>query len=165
MFPVLVPLFPVESSHCQTSDFRSIKKGGNGNDGSPYELPGRRRSIPRKANGKRVLMLGRIRELALYRAAVLRDRGFDVATPESPQEAIAAIRKGAFDVAVLSYTLSNDMVQEFAAMVREYCADCPLVAISAAGRLDREIGPDEMVNADDGPEALLAALRRVTRHN
>jgi ActR/RegA family two-component response regulator len=110
-------------------------------------------------------MFGRIRELALYRAAVLRDRGFEVATPESREEAIAAIRKGGFDIAVLTYTLSNEVVKEFAELVREYCPDCPLVAISNSGGIDREIGPDEMVNADDGPDALIAALRRVTRQN
>jgi ActR/RegA family two-component response regulator len=104
-----------------------------------------------------------MRELALYRAAVLRDRGFDVATPTGREESIAAIRKGGFDIAVISYTLSNDMVKELAELIREYCPDCPLVVISGSKRMDREIGPDEMVNADDGPAALLAALRRVSR--
>jgi DNA-binding NtrC family response regulator len=106
-------------------------------------------------------MFGRIRELALYRAAVLRDRGFEVTTPHSVEEAIAAIRKGGFDIAVLTYTLSNETVQQLAELVREYCPDCPLVAISNSRRMDREIGPDAMVNADEGPEALIAALRRV----
>jgi DNA-binding response OmpR family regulator len=49
-------------------------------------------------------MIGRIRELALYRAEVLRARGFEVATPESQEEAVAAVRKGTFDIAVLTYT-------------------------------------------------------------
>ena len=110
-------------------------------------------------------MFGRIRELALYRAAVLRDRGFEVITPQTRDEAIAAVRKGGFDIVILTYTLSNEMVQELAEMVREYCPDCPLIAISNAGRVDREIGPDEMVNADEGPEALIGALRRVSRQN
>jgi len=56
-------------------------------------------------------------------------------------------------------------VKEFAELLREYCPDCPLVAISDSGRIDREIGPEEMVNADEGPEGLIAALRRVTRRN
>lgn len=136
----------------------------NGSD-SPNASPNRRRSVQRKTYGNRVLMFGRIRELALYRAAVLRDRGFEVTTPETREEAIAAIRKGGFDIAVLTYTLSNEMVKEFAELVREYCPDCPLIAIASGGHIDREIGPDEMVNADDGPAALLGALRRVTRQN
>ena len=108
-------------------------------------------------------MFGRIRELALYRAEVLRDRGFEVATPDSREEAIAGIRKGNFDVAILTYTLPNDIVQELAQLVREHCPECPLIAISNNTRMDREIRPDVMVNADDGPNALIAALRRVTR--
>jgi DNA-binding response OmpR family regulator len=121
--------------------------------------------VRRKAHGNRVLMFGRIRELALYRAAVLRDRGFEVNAPRSREEAITAIRKGNFDIVVLTYTLSNETVKELAELVREYCPDCPLVAISNSCRIDREIGPDAMVNADDGPEALIAALRRVRNQN
>jgi DNA-binding NtrC family response regulator len=103
--------------------------------------------------------------LALYRAAVLRDRGFEVLTPASRDEAVAAIRKGGFDIAVLTYTLSNETVQELSELIREYCPECPLVAISSSGKIDREIRPDEMVNANDGPAALIAALRRVSRPN
>ncbi len=111
-------------------------------------------------------MFGRIRELALYRAAVLRDRGFEVATPHTHEEAISAIRRGNFDTVVLSYTLLNEEVKELAQMVREYCPECPIVAIvSDRRRLDREIGPDAMVNADEGPDALLAVLRRICRAN
>ena len=111
----------------------------------------------------RVLMIGRIRELALYRAVVLRDRGFDVSTPETHEDAVAAIRKGGFDIAVLSYTLSNDEVQELAELIHEYCPDCPVIAISSNQRIDRTIRPDEMVNADEGPAALIAALNKVRR--
>jgi DNA-binding response OmpR family regulator len=110
-------------------------------------------------------MFGRIRELALYRAEVLRGSGFEVMTPDSREEAIAAIRKGNFDLAILTYTLPNDIVQELAQLVREHCPECPLLAISNNTRMDREIRPDVMVNADDGPSALIAALRRVTRTN
>lgn len=146
-------------------EFPAFLRGRGSKSGSPYEFPDRRRWVRRKAHGNRILMFGRIRELALYRAAVLRDRGFEVATPETREEAMAAIRKGGFDIAVLTYTLSNEMVKEFAEMIREYCPDCPLIAISNTGHIDREIGPDAMVNADEGPEALLAALRRVARQN
>ncbi len=142
-------------------------RSGNIRDsGSPFEVPDRGGWPRRKTRGNRILMLGRIRELALYRAAVLRDRGFDVATPHSHDDAISAIRRGNFDIAVLSYTLPNDEVKHLAELVREYCPECPVVAIVAdRRRLDREIGPDAMVNADDGPDALLAALHRVRRPN
>lgn len=110
-------------------------------------------------------MFGRIRELALYRAEVLRDRGFQVTAPENLEEAIAAIRKGGFDIAVLTYTLSNTTVLELSELIREYCPDCPVVVISGNKCTDREIRPDEVVRADDGPAALVAALRRITRSN
>ncbi len=120
----------------------------------------------RKSRGNRVLMFGRLRELALYRAAVLRDRGFEVTTPQFHDDAASAIRNGNFDTVVLSYTLPNDEVKELAQLVREHCPGCPIVAIVAdRRRLDREIGPDAMVNADDGPDALLAALHRLRRTN
>jgi len=139
-------------------------RGKNGHS-SPQEFPERRRVTRRTTKGNRVLMYGRIRELALYRAAVLQDRGFSVMTPETLEEAAAAIRQGGFDTVVLTYTLPNEVVQELAELVRQYCPDCPLVVISNDRRIDREIAPDQMVKANDGPSALLAALRKVTRQN
>lgn len=142
-----------------------IERRSRDSSAAAYELPERRRAAVRRAKGNRILMFGRIRELALYRAEVLRDRGFEVATPESREEAIGAIRKGTFDIAILTYTLSSETVQELAELVREYCPGCPLIAISSNTAMDREIRPDVMVNADDGPAALLSALRRVSQKN
>ena len=135
------------------------------NSGRPRKAPEQTGIHRRRAKGNRVLMFGRIRELALYRAAVMTDRGFEVTTPETQQQAIESIRKGGFDIAVLSYTLSNDAAQELAELVREYCPECPLIAISNNQTVDRIIDPDAMVNADDGPAALIAALRRLTGLN
>ena len=132
---------------------------------APFDQPERRNPVPRRTVGRRILMFGRIRELALYRAEVLRGSGFEVIAPGSREEAIAAIRKGNFDLAILTYTLPNDIVQELAQLVREHCPECPLLAISNNTRMDREIRPDVMVNADEGPSALIAALRRVMRTN
>ena len=139
-------------------------RGKNGHS-SPPEFPDRRGLTRRTTQGNRILMYGRVRELALYRAAVLQDRGFSVMTPETLEEATAAIRKGGFDTVVLTYTLPNEVVQELAELLRQYCPDCPLVVISNDRRIDREIAPDQMVKANDGPSALLAALRKVTRQN
>ena len=150
--PATLSFFPV---------LRSERR--NAGKPAPSVQPERRSPVPRRTAGRRILMFGRIRELALYRAEVLRDRGFEVATPDSREEAIAGIRKGNFDVAILTYTLPNDIVQELAQLVREHCPECPLIAISNNTRMDREICPDVMVNADEGPSALIAALRRVTR--
>jgi CheY-like chemotaxis protein len=111
----------------------------------------------------RILMVGRIRELALYRAEVLRHAGFEVRTPEDIEAARAIIERGDLDVAVLSYTLPNNTVQEIADQVREHCPDCPIIAIAESGRVDRRIAPEAIALAADGPPGLLSALDRVLK--
>jgi hypothetical protein len=124
-----------------------------------------KRQMQKRTLGRGVLILGHIRELALYRAEVLRAHGFSVATPHTEEEMKAAIRRGNFDVAVLSYTLPSDTVEEMAELMREYSGECALVAITDTGRVDRKISPDAVVLADDGPDALIEALHRITRSN
>ncbi|MBV9183585.1 MAG: response regulator [Acidobacteria bacterium] len=116
-----------------------------------------------KRRRNRVLIVGRMRELALYRAEVLRQAGFEVRTPENEEEAIAIVKGGDFDVAVFSYTLPSETVQEMAELVREHCSDCPIVAIAETNRVDRRIAPDAIALAADGPPGLLGALRRVVK--
>ena len=115
----------------------------------------------RKTGGRRVLLIGRFRELALYRAEVLRMHGFRVSTPATLAGAMDAVRRREFDIVVLSYTLPSDLVEELAEQVRQYCPSCPLIAISDNRSIDKKIFPDETAFAEDGPAALIAALRRV----
>ena len=117
----------------------------------------------RKTAGRRVLLIGRFRELALYRAEVLRVHGFQVSTPATVAAAMDTIRRREFDIVVLSYTLPSDVVEELAEQVRQYCPCCPLIAISDNRRVDRKIFPDAIAFAEDGPAALIGALRRVSR--
>ena len=114
-----------------------------------------------KKSANRVLMLGRLRELALYRAEVLRHHGFQVLLPDSEEDAIAAIREGGFDVAVLSYTLPDTAIQHFAELLRQHHPACPILAIAQTMRPDRRIEPDSVVLGDKGPAELVSALRRV----
>lgn len=120
-------------------------------------------SQDRKTEGRRILLIGKLRELALYRAEVLRMHGFSVNTPRTLAAAMEIIRRREFDIVVLSYTLSSDVVEEIAEQVRQYCAACPLIAISDTRCFDSRILPDQTVFADDGPAALIAAVRRVCR--
>ncbi len=135
--------------------------------------PNLRRSANRRARGRsskqgntrqsarnRVLLFGSIRELALYRAEFLRRSGFHVLTPSNVEEAVSTIENGEFDAAILTYTLPDYLVQELAERLRQVCPDCPLITISQTGRSDRRIQPDAVVLADDGPKALLHAVRR-----
>lgn len=112
------------------------------------------------ARAKRVLLFGRLRELALYRAEVLRQNGFHVITPSNRAEAVAAIESGELGAVILSYTLSSETVEEMAELIKQKCPECALIAISQTGLVDRKIAPDEVVIADHGPAALLAALER-----
>jgi len=93
----------------------------------------------------------------------LRCEGFSVIFPSSKREALAAIQKRDFDAVLLSYSLSSDTAEELAELVRQRCPGCPLVVITANGRSDSRIQPDEMVLAEENPQAMLVALRRVER--
>jgi hypothetical protein len=136
-----------------------------GRDRSAHPRQPRLKERPneKSTTGNRVLLIGRLRELALYRAEVLRTHGFRVLTPSTTTEAMEVIRRSQFDIAVLTYTLSSEVVEELAEQIRQYCSDCPLIVISDTHRIDKKIYPDQTVLAEEGPAALIAALRRVTR--
>jgi CheY-like chemotaxis protein len=112
---------------------------------------------------RRVLIFGRLFELALYRAEVLRSRGFSVVTPKTKAEAIAEIGQGEFDAVVLSYTLSSDTAEEIVELARQKCPECPLITISNSGEVDRKLRPDVVVAAEQGPAGLIKALQQVFR--
>jgi CheY-like chemotaxis protein len=108
----------------------------------------------------RVLLLGQNRELSLLRVSALENAGLTVINPETKSKAVQAIEQGDFDVAILSYTLSDETVQELSELIRQRCPQCPLIAISQTGWDDPKIRPDETILADDGPVAMLEALQR-----
>lgn len=108
-----------------------------------------------------VLMLGRNLELALYRAEVLRNAGHIVTVPKDKQEAMAAVHASAFDVAIVSYTLSSRTVEEFVELLRQKAPQTAIISIAAHGWEDRLIEPDETVLANDGPQALVGAVQRL----
>jgi CheY-like chemotaxis protein len=122
-------------------------------------------TLRKSSERNRVLMLGSIRELALYRAEVLQQHGFHVLIATHREQGLDLIHAGNYDVVVLSYTLPDRVVREFADEMREYCPECPVIAISDAHRPDPIIRPDQMILADEGPAALLSALRHVLRRH
>ena len=141
----------------------ALARNGSAKSVFPGKQSKRKRSPSSKST--RVLLVGLLRELALYRAEVLRNHGFHVHIPETVDQAYAIIERGDFDVAVLSYTLPSSAVEDLAEQVREHCADCPIIAISETERLDRRISPDAVALAAQGPPALIAALKQVLRRN
>lgn len=118
---------------------------------------------PAKKVGNRVLMVGLLRELALYRAEVLRNHGYYVSLPRTVEDAMKTIREGDFDAVILSYTLPNQVVQDLAELVRNFGPDRPIIVISDTGSADRRIAPDVVAIAQDGPRGLIDALRQVLR--
>ncbi len=143
-----------------------IRAAGRSTNGKPERtrvsrLPGNSR---RHMSGRRVLLLGKQRELALYRAEFLRQRGFEVSIPSTVDSAIAEITGGAYDVAVLSYTLSSDEVQEMAELVRQSCPACPLVTISSSRYPDLKVDPDAKVLAEEGPAGLIKVLQKLREY-
>ncbi|HLK33749.1 MAG TPA: hypothetical protein VKT29_11705, partial [Terriglobales bacterium] len=61
--------------------------------------------------------------------------------------------------------LSNDTVEELTEIVRQHCPDCRLITISDSRFRDSKISPDANVLADDGPKALLQALRETLQRS
>ena len=118
-----------------------------------------------KTNGTTVMLFGRWRELALYRAEVLKMSGFTALIPETKEDAAEILKSCALDVAVLSYTLPSTTVEELSDVLRDNCPQVPLISISDQRWPDRRISPTEVVIADEGPSALIAALRRVTKES
>ena len=147
-----------------TDPERFAVRRGDGGMSNRESLSGdrERRKKPRSV-GNRVLLFSGIFEVALYRAEVLRANGLDVRTPRNKEEAVAIIQRGEVDVVVLTYTLPNETVNELSDLIRQYCAGCQLIAISESGRVDERVAPDAVVIANEGPAALVEAIRRLRR--
>jgi PleD family two-component response regulator len=156
---MLVPSLNVEGTTDTSAPISAISGEGAEKRASRRELNKETRSGSRK-HRNRVMIVGRIRELALYRAEVLKHLGFQVSIPQSKEEALDIIRSDGFDVAVLSYTLPSTVVQEIADEVREHCPDCRIVSIAETSRFDRRIAPDAVALAEEGPPALVAAIQK-----
>ncbi len=110
---------------------------------------------------RQIVLFGKMRELALYRAEVLQRMGYQVIVPKSYAEAVRAVDDGGFHVAILSYTLSSEVVKELADLIRQRYPGCPLVTIAQHARSDAEIQPDAIVLSELGPTGLVEALDRL----
>lgn len=110
-----------------------------------------------------VLLLGRNRELSLFRVHVLQAAGFNVLLPGSKHEALEAVKTSSFDVVLVSYSLSNDTAEELVELIRQRSPNCPVVAISETGWEDNKLQPEVTISANDGPEGMLAGIERAMR--
>jgi CheY-like chemotaxis protein len=130
----------------------------------PKPWDSERQTTPRKTRtGNRVLIVGRLRELAIYRAEFLRQAGFRVATAADSDEAVHFIQQGRFDAIILSYTLSRPTVRYLAEATRDYCPDCAVITITETTTAELDVESDAVAIAEEGPAALVCALKRVLR--
>ncbi len=122
-----------------------------GVSGSRRGAGGRDKPKSKKSDVATLLLFGRVRELALYRAEVLRHHGYEVIIPHTKAEAISVILAGGFDAAILTYTLSTETVEELADLIRQNCPNCPVICVSQSKTTDARIRPDEIVLAEQAP--------------
>lgn len=121
----------------------------------------KKRAAGARGVGNRVLIVGRQRELAVYRAEFLRQEGFNVLIAQDLDEAIRVMQRGGFDALILSYTIPSREAQYLADAARDYHADCAIIAVSSSGNETSHVEPDAIAPADEGPTGLIAALKRV----
>jgi CheY-like chemotaxis protein len=113
----------------------------------------------------RVLMLGQHLELGWYRSEFLRGHGYSVIFPETKKDAVNAITQDAYDVILLSYSLTHKTSQELLDLVEQHCPHCPVITMTEKRWEDRHLNPAENVLVSEGPQGLLDALKRLDRSN
>jgi DNA-binding response OmpR family regulator len=120
-----------------------------------------KRKAPEKIGegAQSLLLLSVDLETALLRAYVLRSGGFEVTLPTGTKDAIDLLRKTKFDAVVISYSMSNENVAEMTELFRENDPNSPIIAVTKGRWADLKTDVDAAVNGEDGPEALIDAVR------
>ncbi|HET9284173.1 MAG TPA: RsbRD N-terminal domain-containing protein [Candidatus Angelobacter sp.] len=106
-----------------------------------------------------LLLLSVDLETALLRMHALRGGGFEVMLPTGTKDAMDILRKKKFDALVMSYSLSTENVAEMTELFRENNPNSPIIAVTKGKWADLKTDVDASVNGDDGPDALIDAIR------
>ncbi|HZS28441.1 MAG TPA: response regulator [Candidatus Angelobacter sp.] len=106
-----------------------------------------------------LLLLSVNLETALLRAHTLRSSGFEVMLPTSKKDAMAVLRKKKFDAVIISYSISAESAVEMTELFRENNPGAPIIAITKGEWADLKTDVDASVNGDEGPDALIEAIR------
>ena len=88
---------------------------------------------------------------------IFEQAGFEVVSALGFSEAIAHCAEGKFDVVVLGHTLPPKDKTALVSALRDRC-HCPVLSIRKPGQ-GKDPDADYSVDAGEGPEAMLAALR------
>jgi len=119
------------------------------------------------STGARVLVCDD--ELQILRAlrVILRDRGFDVTTAATAQEALDRAAVGPVDAAIIDLVLPDGDGIEVCRSIREW-SEMPIIVLSAVGEEEQKVraleaGADDYVTKPFGPNELVARLRAALR--
>jgi DNA-binding response OmpR family regulator len=120
-----------------------------------------KRKAPEEIRGgaQSLLLLSADLETSLLRAHALRNSGFEVTLPTGAKDAIDLLRKRKFDAVVIGYSMSNENVAEMTELFKEHDPNAPIIAITKGRWADLKRDIDTSVNGEDGPEALIDAVR------
>jgi len=79
--------------------------------------------------------------------------------PNGTKDAIDLLRKKKFDAVVISYSMSDENIADITELFREKDPSAPVIAVTKGRWADLEPDADVSVDAEDGPEALIDAVR------
>ena len=106
---------------------------------------------------KRVLSISYDESIMKTRHYIFEQAGFDVISVWGFSDAMAQCKDGKFDLVVLGHTLPPQDKTALVSALREKC-HCPIVSIRKPGQ-SKHPDADYSVDAGEGPEAVLAAVR------
>src|SRR5919201_291048 len=109
-----------------------------------------------------VLLLGRHLELGHYRVEFLKSHGINVIFPEDENSAFDAVRRGGYDIVIISYSLPDRAAKELTELLEQVYPHCPLICISEQRWRDRDLKPHATVLSSDPPQVLLDAINRLS---
>ena len=110
-----------------------------------------------------VLLLGSKGDWEPSIVATLERAGHIIQVPKRLEEALSLINQRSFDCVVLSYSLSNEVIEQFVELLKQACPTCPLIAISENGAMDLKLQPARMLQWSQGVEALVTTLAMMER--
>lgn len=113
------------------------------------------------ASNLRIFLIGSDSSLLFYRAAVLRQAGYDVQI-SSPEAAALILQKASFHLVMLGHSLTLDQIFDLTALVRERNPRTKVLMIQGADPLP---SPSPVFDATilglDGPSVLLHTVERL----
>ena len=108
---------------------------------------------------KRVLNICEERTLLQTRTAILEAAGFHAVAASTVESARQALALDSFDAVVICHSISHDDRQELIRAVRKLCPSARIVGLYNLPP-QNDHGADRMIDAHDGPDSLIQALRQ-----